>query len=80
MLKQQLTKLVNNRDAANLSDMLYQLYAIIWSRNGVGLTCMGPYWHMNGVDSVSTAHSDNLDVQILLRRSQAYLTLASAVL
>ena len=32
--------------------MLVQLYAIIWSRNGVGLTCMSPYRHADAVDSV----------------------------
>ena len=34
------------------NDMIYQLYAMIWSRNGVGLTCMGPYRHADAVDSV----------------------------
>ena len=34
------------------NDMLVQLYAIIWSRNGVGLTCVGPYRHADAVDSV----------------------------
>ena len=32
--------------------MLYQLYAIIWSRNGVGLSGMGPYRHADAMDSV----------------------------
>ena len=32
--------------------MLHQLYAVIWSRNGVGLSCMGAYRHADAIDSV----------------------------
>ena len=34
------------------NDMLDQLYAVIWTRNGVGLSCMGPYRHADAIDSV----------------------------
>ena len=38
--------------------MLHQLYAVIWSRNGVGLSCMGAYRHADAIDSVRlTVHA-----------------------
>ena len=52
-------KMVNNWAASNLSDVVLQLYAIIWSRNGIAQTRMGLYRHADVVDSVRLAIQTN---------------------